>query len=95
MHYINGKKGKSGYMAIKINLAKAYDRVEWGILNIIMRNMDFDDDFCNLIDNCISTTTFSILLNGAPTRYYKAGRGIRQGDPMSLALFTILSDLLF
>lgn len=61
MHYMNGKKGKSGFMAIKIDLPKAYDRVEWGTLNVIMRNMGFDEDFCNLIDNCISNATFFYL----------------------------------
>lgn len=94
MHYMNGKKGKSEFIAIKIDLAKAYDRVEWGTLNVIMRNIGFDDDFCNMIDNCISTVTFSILLNGAPIGYFKAERGLQQHEPMLRALFTILSDLL-
>lgn len=56
--------------------------------------MGFDKEICKLIDNCISTATFSILLNGALTGYFKAERGIQQGDPMSPALFTILLDLL-
>lgn len=91
---MNGKKGKSGFMAIKIDLPKAYDRVEWGTLNVIMRNMGFDEDFCNLIDNCISNATFFILLNGALIGYFKVERGIQQREPMLSALFMILSNLL-
>lgn len=43
MHYMNLKKGKLGLMAIKIDLAKAYDRVEWDDLKVITRNMGFSD----------------------------------------------------
>lgn len=43
MHYMNLKKGKLGLMAIKIDLAKAYDRVEWDDLKVLMRNMGFSD----------------------------------------------------
>lgn len=53
MHYMNDKKGKSDFMTIKIDLAKASDRVEWGILNVILRNMGFDEECCKLIDNFI------------------------------------------
>lgn len=94
MHYLNRKKGKQGYMAIKIDLAKAYDRVEWGVLAIIFRQLGFQDRFIKLIHECISTFHFSILLNWSPFGYFTAERGIRQGDPMSLALFTMFSDVL-
>lgn len=94
MYYLNRKSGKTGLMAIKIDLAKAYDRIEWTVLKIIMLHMGFDCKFVDLIQECISSTNFSILLNGVPFGFFSAERGLRQGDPMSPALFTIFSDLL-
>lgn len=54
----------------------------------------FSARFVQLIHACISSPRFSILLNGSPFGYFKATRGIRQGDPISPALFTLLLDLL-
>lgn len=81
-------------MAIKIDMAKAYDMVEWEVLLCIMRLHGFSEKFCNLISECISTPYFSMLINGSPTGFFSALRGIWQGDPISPALCTILSDLL-
>lgn len=81
-------------MAIKLDLAKAYDRVEWGVLIHIMSMFGFRPKFRDLVLECISTTKFSILLNGSPFGYFSPGRGLRQGDPMSPALFTIFFDLM-
>lgn len=59
-----------------------------------MSKFGFSTNILDLIDECISTAQYSIVLNSSPFGYFSAGRGIRQGDPMSLALFLIFSDLL-
>lgn len=94
MHHLNLKKGKVAYMALKIDMAKAYDRVEWHILLQLLHLHGFSPHFCDLIRECLSTTSFSVLLNGAPFGTIDASRGIRQGDPLSPALFTFLFHLL-
>lgn len=63
MRYMNAKKGATGYMAIKIDLAKAYDRVEWAVLRHLMSLMGFEEHFIKLVMECVSTARFSLLLN--------------------------------
>ena len=56
MHHLNRKnKGKMGQMALKLDVSKAYDRVEWPFVKAIMQKMDFNDKWVNLIMECIST----------------------------------------
>lgn len=94
MYYLNKKQGKKGFMAIKIDLAKAYDRVEWNVLSHILTKLGFANKFVALVHVCVSSAQFSVLLNGSPFGYFKSEKGIRHGDPMSPALFTIISDVL-
>lgn len=75
-------------------MAKAYDRIEWGILVDIKKLLGFGQKFISIIHASLSTVSFSILLNGSLFGLFNAGKGIRQGNPISHALFTIFFDLL-
>ncbi|CAN6715719.1 unnamed protein product [Malus baccata var. baccata] len=59
-------------MAIKLDMAKAYDRVEWDFLLGMMGSLGFAPLFCSWIKECISTVSFSVLINGSPTGYFEA-----------------------
>lgn len=77
MFYMKNKKGSLGFMAIKVNLAKAYDRVEWKVLLHIFYLLGFHDKFIELIVECITIPQFFILLNRAPHSYCIPKGGIR------------------
>uniref|UniRef100_A0A453LNF1 Reverse transcriptase domain-containing protein n=1 Tax=Aegilops tauschii subsp. strangulata TaxID=200361 RepID=A0A453LNF1_AEGTS len=74
---------------LKIDLAKAFDRLEWSFIVSALARKGLHDHFINLIHACISSPTFSVLINGQPSHKFKSSRGIRQGCPMSPYLFVI------
>lgn len=85
-------KGKEGYMAMKLDMSKAYDRVEWEFLEAIMRKIGFGDRWVRLTMTCVRTVTYSVLINGQPYGNIIPSRGIRQGDPLSPYFFILCAE---
>ncbi|XP_028803541.1 uncharacterized protein LOC114758643 [Neltuma alba] len=63
MHVMKRAKGRKGLMAIKIDLEKAYDRLEWSFIRQTLLDTGIESNFSNLIMNCISSTTYNVLWN--------------------------------
>lgn len=88
----NRRKSKNGYAATKIDISKAYDRVELGCLEAVIRHMGFPERIINLIIRCVTSVSSSFLLNRNVYGEIKSSRGFRQGDPMSSFLFVICAQ---
>ncbi|KAK2639293.1 hypothetical protein Ddye_027088 [Dipteronia dyeriana] len=87
-------KVRRGNVILKIDMSKAYDRVEWKFVDQTLHAFGFPDFFCKMIHNCITTPWFSVMMHGTFKGFFKSKRGLRYGDPISLYLFILMEDIL-
>ena len=93
LHWIQShKSGENGYMAMKLDMSKSYDWVEWCFLEDLMRRMRFNERWIGMIMVCIKIISYSILVNGDPKGLIHPTRGIRQGDHWSPFLFLLCME---
>ena len=94
LHHMHSSKKKKGTMAIKVDLHKAYDSVDWGFLEQVLVSFGFPDRIRRLIMFCVSTSSLSLVWNGVRLPSFQPNRGLRQGDPISPYLFVLCMEKL-
>ncbi len=75
---------KVGFMSVKLDISKAYDRVEWPFLEAAMTRLGFADRWVQLVMTCVQIVSYSVIVNGNRVGKIITSRGIRQGNPISL-----------
>jgi hypothetical protein len=92
IHSIKQKNLKA--LILKLDLKKAFDCIDWDFLRLALHSVGFGENFILWIMACVSSARFAVLVNGEATSFFKSGRGLRQGCPLSPYLFILIMESL-
>ncbi|XP_062028868.1 uncharacterized protein LOC133744853 [Rosa rugosa] len=88
------RKTRGGNVGIKVDIAKAFDTLNWQFLFQVLHHFGFSPDFVNYVNTILNSARLSVMINGSPKGYFPCARGVRQGDPLSPLLFCIAEEAL-
>lgn len=87
---INKKDG----LVCKLDMEKEYDHVNWNFVDYMLLRMEFGQKWRKRMKVCVTTTSFTILVNGGLSNFFNVSRGLQQSDPLSPILSIIVMEAL-
>lgn len=95
-HYLRISEAKKYFsIAVKTNMSKDYDWVEWGFIRAVLDRLGFDPVWIRWTMDCVESVLYSFFINGTPLGTMNPSHGIRQGDSHSPYLFILCTEVLF
>ena len=94
MHKFKNLRTQTAWAAIKSDMEKTYDRIEWDFILKCLQEMGFHPTWNSWIKECISSVSYSLIVNNEPNGFFTPTRGIRQGDPLSPYIFILCMEAL-
>lgn len=89
VHSMNHMAGKKRFMVVKLDLAKAYEKMEWSFVHDSLERLRFPQHIIDVIHACMSTAAFRINWQGRTSQQFSSSRGLHQGD-LCLCSFSLL-----
>ncbi|GKD67625.1 RNA-directed DNA polymerase, eukaryota, reverse transcriptase zinc-binding domain protein [Tanacetum coccineum] len=89
---LRGYNMKNGHKrcAMKIDVQKAYDTINWDFLKKTLNRFGFHSKMVQWVMTCVSSHAYYVCINGDKHGYFKGGKGLRQGDHISPCLFILV-----
>ena len=79
MHEVLYSKEKNGNpsMALKLDISKAYDRINWTFLYKVMERIDLSQKVIRMVKSVVETVTYSVMVNGSSWGNFGGERSLR------------------